>query len=62
MCVDCVRKRCYVFSDMKIKRYMMVCATCGKFIKWVPDARWKEIKDNAIIISESERQELRNKS
>ena len=60
MCKYCKVKRCYVFSDKKIKRYMMICATCGEFIKWVPNARWEVIKDNSIIISESERQKLRS--
>ena len=62
MCKKCgYEKEVYVFSDKKIKRYMSVCAECGNHIKWIPDNKWEEIKDSVIIITENERQELRNK-
>jgi len=49
------KKSVYIFSDMKIKRYKEACGMCGKFIKWVPNQEWEQIKHNAVIISESEK-------
>jgi len=52
----------YVFSSGKIPRYMSACSTCGAFIKWISNSKWEMIKDNVTIITEKERQELKNEN
>ncbi len=42
----------YVFSAMKIKRYKMVCADCGRYIQWVSNTDWEELKNIVIPISQ----------
>lgn len=59
MC-NCDSHKVYVFSDMKIKRYMEVCGNCGAHIKWVSDLDWERIKNKVIIMSEKERIILRS--
>ncbi len=53
MC-NCNNHKVYVFSDMKIKRYMEVCGNCGTHIKWVSNSDWEKIKDTVIIMSDKE--------
>ena len=62
MCKCGSDKIVYVFSDMKIKRYMEVCENCGIHIKWVSNINWEKIKDTGItIISTSEKIKLLRK-